>query len=100
MAEKTTEGLVQIRLSKSCDNLIENIIRLLAIERKKFLFCGNDDAAEDAAIMYSLLRCCKAAEVECRQWFVHVLNHIHDYNTDYSMDLAELLPHNLKSQQL
>jgi hypothetical protein len=82
------------------NNLIENTIRPMAIGRKNFLFCGNDDAAEDAAIMYSLLGCCKAAEVDCRQWFVHVLNHIHEYDTDYTMDLAELLPHNLKSQQL
>ena len=43
------------------NNLIENDIRPLAVGRKGYLFCGNHDAAENAAIMYSLFGCCKAA---------------------------------------
>jgi transposase len=76
------------------NNLGENSIRPLALGRKNYLFCGNHDAAEDAAVMYSLLGCCKAADVNFRDWMVYVLSHIHDYDTDYSKDLAELLPHN------
>jgi len=44
------------------DNLAENAIRPLAVGRKGYLFCGNHDAAENAAIMYSLLGCCKASD--------------------------------------
>jgi hypothetical protein len=40
------------------NNLVENAIRPLALGRKNFLFCGNHDAAENAAIMYSLIGCC------------------------------------------
>lgn len=45
------------------DNLVENAIRPLAIGRKNYLFCGNDDAAIRAAVVYSLIGYCKAAGI-------------------------------------
>jgi transposase len=80
------------------NNLGENAIRPIALGRKNWLFCGNHDAAENAAIMYSMLGCCKASEVNFRDWLVYFLNNIHSYDNDYSKDLAELLPHNFKLQ--
>jgi transposase len=80
------------------NNLGENAIRPIALGRKNWLFCGNDDAAENAAIMYSMLGCCKAHEVNFRDWLVSFLSNIHNYDNDYSKDLAELLPHNFKLQ--
>lgn len=80
------------------NNLAENSIRPLALGRKNYLFCGNDDAAENAAVIYSLMGCCKAGEVNFREWLVDVLKNIHIYDKDYSKDLAELLPHNWKSK--
>ena len=80
------------------NNLGENAIRPIALGRKNWLFCGNHDAAENAAIMYSMLGCCKANEVNFRDWLVYFLSNIHNYDTDYSKDLAELLPHNFKLQ--
>ena len=47
-------------------NLVENVIHSLALGRRNYLFCGNHDAAENAAVMYSLLGCCKAADVDPR----------------------------------
>jgi transposase len=79
------------------NNLIENDIRPLAVGRKGYLFCGNHDAAENAAVMYSLLGCCKAADVNPREWLTDVLTRIPVYNQDYSLDLADLLPHNWKA---
>jgi transposase len=79
------------------NNLIENAIRPLTLGRKNYLFCGNHDAAENAAIMYSLLGCCKALDVNPREWLTDVLSKIPAYNKDYSMDLADLLPHNWKT---
>ncbi len=79
------------------NNLAENSIRPLALGRKNYLFCGNDDAAENAAVIYSLMGCCKAAEVNFREWLVDILKNIHIYDKDYSKDLAELLPKNWKS---
>ncbi len=81
------------------NNLIENTIRPLALGRKNYLFCGNHDAAENAAIMYSLLGCCKACDVNPRQWLTDVLTRIPRYNMDYSLDLADLLPHHWKASK-
>ena len=79
------------------NNLVENTIRPLALGRKNYMFCGNHDAAENAAIMYSLLGCCAATDVNPREWLTDVLTRIPYYNNDYSLDLADLLPHNWKA---
>jgi transposase len=81
------------------NNLVENALRPLALGRKNFLFCGNHEAAENAAIMYSLLGCCKASDVNPREWLTYVLSRIPEYNNDYSLDLADLLPHNWKASK-
>lgn len=81
------------------NNLAENAIRPLALGRKNYLFCGNHDAAENAAVMYSLLGCCKTAGVDAREWLIDVLNRIPTYNNDYSLDLADLLPHKWKESK-
>jgi hypothetical protein len=83
---------------KMDNNLAENAIRPISLGRKNWLFCGNYGSAENAAIMYSMLGCCKAAGVNFRDWLVFFLNNIHQYDDDYSKDLAELLPHNFKPQ--
>ena len=80
------------------NNLGENAIRPIALGRKNWLFCGNHESAENAAIMYSMLGCCKARGVNFREWLVFFLNNIHKYDDDYTKDLAELLPHNFKQQ--
>ena len=74
------------------NNLAENTIRPVALGRKNYLFCGNHSAAEDAAVIYSLLGCCKTHDINFRDWLVYVLDNIHSYDEDYSKDLAELLP--------
>lgn len=71
-------------------NLIENSVRPVAVGRKNYLFCSNHDAAEDAAVIYSLMGCCKAADVDFRQWMNYFLHHVHEYGSDYSKDLVNL----------
>ena len=80
------------------NNLAENLIRPIALGRKNWLFCGNNGAAENAAITYSMLGCCKAHGVNFRDWLVQFLNNVHNYDTDYSKDLAELLPLNFAKE--
>ena len=82
------------------NNLIENSVRPLALGRKNYLFCGNHDAAEDAAIVYTFMGCCKLAGVDVRKWMNYFLTHIHDYDGDYSRDLTELLPNELKKKKI
>lgn len=81
------------------NNLAENAIRPLVLGRNNYLFCSNHDAAENAAIMYSLLGSCKACDVNPREWLTDVLSRIPEYNSNYNMDLAELLPHNWKAKR-
>ncbi|MFV0376338.1 MAG: IS66 family transposase [Mangrovibacterium sp.] len=81
---------------KMDNNLTENAIRPIALGRKNWLFCGNDSAAENAAVIYSMMGCCKAAGVNFRDWMVFFLENVHRYDNDYTKDLAELLPHNFK----
>lgn len=75
------------------NNLIENAIRPLALGRKNYLFCGNDASAYRAAIVYSLISTCKAADVDPRTWMEDVLRKIPYYQRD-RRNLAELLPYN------
>lgn len=84
---------------KPDNNLVENAIRPLALGRKNFLFCGNHESAENTAVMYSLMACCKAAGIDPQAWLTDVLARIPYYNADYSKDLAELLPHNWKASK-
>jgi transposase len=77
------------------NNLAEHSIRPIAVGRRNYMFCGNDDAAQDAAVIYSFMGCCKAAGADFRAWLIYFLEHVHDYDNDYSKDLAELLPDRL-----
>ena len=79
------------------NNLIENAIRPLALARRNYLFCGNDASAYRAAIVYSLISTCEAADVGPRTWMEDVLRKIPYYQRD-QMDLAELLPFNWKNR--
>lgn len=48
------------------NNLAENAIRPIALSRKNFLFCGNHQAAENTAMICSLLASCKESKVNPR----------------------------------
>lgn len=84
----TTDGRYRID-----DNIVENSIRPLAVGRKNYLFCGDDDAAQRAAVVYSLLATCKAHGVDERTWLEDVLRRIPEYELD-KKDFADLLPGN------
>lgn len=73
------------------DNPVENIIRPLAIGRKNYLFCGNKAAAYRTAIVYSLISCCKSADVDPREWLEDVLCRLPSYESG-KKDATELLP--------
>lgn len=82
----TTDGRYKID-----DNMVENSIRPLAIGRKNYLFCGDDDAAQRAAVVYSLLATCKAHGVDKRTWLEDVLRRMPEYELG-KKDFSELLP--------
>ena len=79
------------------NNLCENVIRPLAIGRKNYLFCKNDDSAMRAAIIYSLIGTCRAAGVDAGEWLCDVLSRL-PYYEKQGLDVADLLPRKWKSQ--
>lgn len=81
-------------------NLVENGQRPVALTRKYYLFCKNDDAAEDAAVMYTMMDCCKRTGVNVEAWLTYFLDHVHEYDNDYSLDIADFLPSSLTSKDL
>jgi transposase len=61
------------------NNLIENSIRPVAIGRKNYLFAGSHEAAQNAAMIYSLLASCKINNVEPFSWLRDTLSVIPDW---------------------
>lgn len=73
------------------NNLAENIIRPIALSRKNFLFCGNHQAAQNTAIVCSLLASCKEAGVNPRKWLNDVLTKLPYYTRPGSTKKVEVL---------
>ncbi len=80
------------------NNLAENAIRPIALSRKNFLFCGNHEAAENTAIICSLLASCKASGVNPREWLIDVIAKLPYYANNKKKDLKELLPNYWKQE--
>lgn len=74
------------------NNLAENAIRSIALSKKNFLSCGNHEAAENTAVICSLLASCKASQVNPREWFTDIIAWLPYYTRDKGKDLKELLP--------
>lgn len=89
--EFTKNGMLEID-----NNLIENKIRPIALGRKNYLFSGSHQAAQRAAMMYSLFAMCSIAEVNPQEWLTDIFNKINDHPIN---KLHELLPHNWKENQ-
>ena len=73
------------------NNLCENAVRPVAVGRNAYLFCGNHRAAGHAAIIYTLLGCCRQANVNPREWLIDILEKLPCYLRD-KKDLSGLLP--------
>jgi len=71
------------------NNLIENQIRPLALGRKNYLFAGSHEAAQNAAIIYSLVGSCKLNNQDPFQYLHRILQMLPDYPVNR---LDELLP--------
>jgi len=78
------------------NNLIENLIRPLAIGRKNYLFAGSHEAAQRAAMMYSFFGVCKHHDINPFVWLQDVLERISDHPIN---KIEELLPHHWKKNQ-
>ena len=61
------------------NNLIENSIRPVALGRKNYLFAGSHEAAQQAAVIYSILATCKLHAVEPFAYLSKILAIIPDF---------------------
>lgn len=57
-------------------NAIERTIRGIAMGRRAWLFCGNEEGGRRAAILYTLVESCKAAKVEPFAYFTDLLTRL------------------------
>ena len=73
------------------NNGVENAIRPITLGRKNFLFCGNHKSAENTAVMFTLVNCCKHNDVNIRTWLTDVLTRL-PYMLQKKEDLHSLLP--------
>jgi transposase len=71
------------------NNLVENAIRPIAVGRKNYLFAGSHEAAQNAAMFYSLLGTCKLKGIEPFQWLKNLFTVLPDWKANR---LEELLP--------
>jgi transposase len=78
------------------NNPVENAIRPVAIGRKNYLFAGSHDAAQRAAMVYSLFATCRLHNINPYDWLKDILERMHVYSTS---NIANLLPQNWKKQE-
>jgi transposase len=81
-----SNGMLQID-----NNPVENSIRPVAIGRKNYLFAGSHEAAQESAMIYSLLGTCKLHDINPWAWLKEVLTRLPDHPIN---KIHELLPNN------
>ncbi len=86
----TEDGRIEID-----NNLVENAIRPIALGRRNYLFAGSHEAAQRAAVIYSLLATCKKNDVNPQIWLGDVLTRL---PTHPHKHIDDLLPQNWKGQ--
>ena len=78
------------------NNLAENEIRPITLGRKNYLFCGNHEAAQNMAVVCSLLATCRNHDLNPRDYLNDVISQM-PYHTKASHEkLLQLLPHKWK----
>jgi hypothetical protein len=78
------------------NNLVENSIRPIALGRKNYLFAGNHEAAQRAAVIYTILACCKAHELNPLAYLADVLDKLPARKVN---NIDDLLPWNWKLEK-
>ena len=78
------------------NNLAENEIRPITLGRKNYLFCGNHEAAENMAVVCSLLATCRNHDVNPRDYLNDVIGQMPYHAKATHEELIGLLPHKWK----
>lgn len=75
------------------NNPTERALKPITVARKNILFLGSVDHAPGAALLYSLIECCKLQNINPQEWLLDVMKRIEYYPKD---QLIDLLPHRWK----
>ena len=78
------------------NNLAENEIRPVTLGRKNYLFCGNHEAAQNMAVVCSLLSTCRNHDVNPRDYLNDVISQMPYHAKASHEELLQLLPHKWK----
>jgi transposase len=76
------------------NNLVENVIRPVALGRKNYLFKGSEPAAQRGAIIYSIIATAKLHGKEPREYIKTLLEKLPNEKTS---NLEKYLPWNISS---
>jgi transposase len=76
------------------NNDCERAFRMIVVGRKNWMLIGSEDAAQHAAILFSVMESCRLCTVEPRAYLTHVVAHLHAGGTPP----AELTPRALAKQ--
>lgn len=78
------------------NNLIENVMRPIALGRKNYTFAGSHNAAQRSAMIYSLFETCKKHDINPQQWLDDILIRLPNHPVNR---ISDLLPHRWKPLQ-
>ena len=80
------------------NNLAENEIRPITLGRKNYLylFCGNHEAAQNMAVVCSLLATCRNHDVNPRDYLNDIISQMPYHTKASHEELLQLLPHKWK----
>ena len=78
------------------NNLAENEIRPITLGRKNYLFCGNHEAAQNMAVVCSLLATCRNHDVNPRDYLNDIISQMPYHAKAAHGELLQLLPHKWK----
>lgn len=73
------------------NNFVENAIRPTAVGKKNWLFIGHPEAGDRAAIIYTILACCRRLNINAREYLTDVLTRLPSMKMS---EVAALTPEN------
>ena len=73
---------------KITNNHSERALRSIAVGRKNWLFCGSDDHAESAAVLFSLIASCRLHKLEPERYLAEVIRVMPYWSRERYLELA------------
>ena len=80
------------------NNLVENTIRPIALGRKNYLFAGSHDAAQNLAVLYSIVASCEKNNINTFKYLNWILQKV--ATSKITPEAVEWLPHRIDPQIL